>query len=87
MNDEERISLEGWTARLAAALKLGGFAPDIDDILGLAGVAARTVVRPAAPMTTFLVGYAAGLATAAGTDPQEAVLAASATAEALAEAD
>jgi pyrrolidone-carboxylate peptidase len=29
-------------------------------VLDLAGDAARSVVRPAAPVTTFLVGYAAG---------------------------
>lgn len=87
MNDEERTRLDDWVARLGVALKLDDFAPDIDDILDLAGVAARTVVRPAAPVTTFLVGYAAGLAAAAGTDPQKAVLAATATAEELAGAD
>lgn len=87
MNDEESTRLDDWVARLGVALKLDDFAPDIDDILDLAGVAARTVVRPAAPVTTFLVGYAAGLAAAAGTDPQKAVLAAAATAEGLAGAD
>ncbi|WP_313406957.1 DUF6457 domain-containing protein [Aeromicrobium sp.] len=43
-----------------------GIAPDADPeaLLDLAGTAAHSIVRPAAPLTTFLVGYAAGLAQA-----------------------
>ncbi|HEU0205091.1 MAG TPA: DUF6457 domain-containing protein [Pseudolysinimonas sp.] len=48
-----------WNDRLSAAL--GVPAADVDAILALAGVAAHTVVRAAAPLTTFLVGYAAGM--------------------------
>jgi hypothetical protein len=33
---------------------------DVTDLLELARVAAHRVARPAAPLTTFLVGYAAG---------------------------
>lgn len=33
---------------------------DVDAILGLAGDAAHAIVRPAAPLTTFIVGFAAG---------------------------
>ncbi len=33
--------------------------PDIDTVLGVAGVAAHGVARPAAPLTTFLLGVAA----------------------------
>lgn len=86
MNEEERSTLENWTARLVAALGIADFAPDIDEVLDLAGIAARTVVRPAAPLTTFLVGYAAGRAAASGTDPEQAVAAASRTAAALGDA-
>lgn len=53
--------LEEWVARLAAEL---GFDPadvSVDEVLDLARDAAHTVARPAAPLTTFLVGYAAGL--------------------------
>ncbi|OOB89486.1 hypothetical protein B0T42_17110 [Rathayibacter sp. VKM Ac-2630] len=32
-----------------------------DALLALAGDAAHGIVRPAAPLTTFLAGYAAGL--------------------------
>ncbi|MBC7517383.1 MAG: hypothetical protein H7248_00610 [Microbacteriaceae bacterium] len=55
--------LADWSARLSAELGLD-ISVDIDAILSLAGVAAHTVIRPAAPLTTFLVGYAAGRAAA-----------------------
>ncbi len=50
--------LEEWTAALAAAL---GIDIDIDEalLLDVARDAAHGVARPAAPLTTFLVGYAA----------------------------
>ena len=86
MNDEERATLEDWTARLVVALGIDDVAPDIDGILDLAGTAARTAVRQAAPLTTFLVGYAAGRAAASGTDPHEAIAAATRTAVALGDA-
>jgi hypothetical protein len=35
---------------------------DVPAVLDLARVAAHGVLRPAAPLTTFLAGYAAGLA-------------------------
>jgi hypothetical protein len=53
------MSLTEWADQLAAAL---GIDPefDIDAILDLARDAAHQVERPAAPLTTFLVGFAAG---------------------------
>ncbi|GAA4045156.1 hypothetical protein GCM10023063_35020 [Arthrobacter methylotrophus] len=39
---------------------------DINEILSLAGVAAHSVVRPAAPLTTFIAGFAAGRAAGSG---------------------
>ena len=45
---------------------------DIRSVLGLAGVVAHSVVRPAAPLTTYLVGFAAGRAAALGEDPAAA---------------
>jgi hypothetical protein len=52
--------LEDWTRALLADL---GLALDVDEglVLELARDAAHGVARPAAPLTTFLVGYAAGL--------------------------
>ena len=56
--------LADWCDAAAAELGLAGHEltdHDRDAILGLAGVAAHAVLRPAAPLTTFLAGYAAGL--------------------------
>ncbi|WP_219817285.1 DUF6457 domain-containing protein [Rathayibacter tritici] len=53
--------LAAWWAELCSALGLGAVPIDPDALLALAGRAAHTVVRPAAPLTTFLAGYAAGL--------------------------
>lgn len=77
MNPEEQQRLNAWTERLSSELGIDSrefrAAVKVDEILDLAGVAAHTVLRPAAPVTTFLVGYAAGLAAAAGTEPSAAI--------------
>ncbi|GGF10827.1 DUF6457 domain-containing protein [Subtercola lobariae] len=79
--------LERWVAALADEL-LGSRASaetraelvsQIDSILALAGTAARSVIRPAAPLTTFVVGYAAGLAARDASKPDQAEAAASST--------
>ncbi|MET9695403.1 NTP transferase domain-containing protein [Streptomyces sp. NPDC006529] len=57
---------------------------DTKTLLDLARDAAHGVARPAAPLTTFLVGYAAAHAEATGADPAEAVAEASRKAAALA---
>lgn len=53
--------LNEWTAAVKAEL---GIDLDVDQslLLALAGEAAHNVARPAAPLTTFLVGYAAARA-------------------------
>lgn len=61
---------------LAARLGLADVDIDVEAVLDLAGEAAHGVVRPAAPVTTFLVGLAAGRA---GATP-ESLAAAMATA-------
>jgi len=71
-----------WNARLSAAL---GIPPaNADAVLGLAGVVARAVIRPAAPLTAYLVGYAAAQAEATGTPPAAAFAEAAAIARDLA---
>lgn len=59
--------LEDWTVRAAAEL---GVEDDVDLrlLLDLARDAAHGVVRPAAPVTTYLLGIAVGR----GADPVEA---------------
>lgn len=59
-------TLEEWCRLLLRALELEDVDVDINEVLSLAGVAAHSVVRPAAPLTTFIAGYAAGLASASG---------------------
>lgn len=65
MSDQQEV-LESWCHQLVIALELEGLEVDIDEVLGLAGVAAHGIVRPAAPLTTFIVGFAAGCASATG---------------------
>ncbi|GAA1228139.1 DUF6457 domain-containing protein [Rhodoglobus aureus] len=86
MNSEEHQRLSDWAVNLSGDLEIASdefhAAMNIDGILDLAGVAAHTILRPAAPVTTFLVGYAAGLAVAAGTAPSAAIRNAEATSRA-----
>jgi hypothetical protein len=62
-DDEERRGPIGvsadWVADLQHELGID-LSLDVMDLLELARVAAHEVARPAAPLTTFLVGYAAG---------------------------
>ncbi len=59
--------LTDWSDEVRAALGIGADV-DIRSVLGLAGVVAHSVVRPAAPLTTYLVGFAAGCAAERGED-------------------
>lgn len=59
-------TLEDWCRALLQALELEDVEIDVNEVLALAGVAAHSVVRPAAPLTTFIAGFAAGLASGSG---------------------
>lgn len=61
----DESALAGWASGLAADLGIEQ-ALDVDTILDLASDAAHGVMRPAAPLTTYLVGVAVGQA---GGDP------------------
>ena len=61
-------TLDDWVAALADALGLDLEDVDTQALLDGARDAAHSVVRPAAPLATFLVGYAAGKRGAAGDD-------------------
>lgn len=52
--------LDDWAERLRTALGLDDVAVDVGTVLDLARDAAHGVARPAAPLTTFLVGLAVG---------------------------
>ncbi|MGP5228567.1 DUF6457 domain-containing protein [Arthrobacter rhombi] len=58
--------LDDWVAELLKGLEIQDTPVDIDAILGMAGVAAHSIIRPAAPVTTYVAGFAAGLAAGAG---------------------
>lgn len=70
MTDDQEFEslLDGWADEVRAALGIEDEV-DVKAVLGLAGVAAHSIVRPAAPLTTYLVGFAAGRAAASGADP------------------
>ncbi|MFG2990820.1 NTP transferase domain-containing protein [Streptomyces sp. NPDC048257] len=68
--------LEQWITAVKSELGID-LAVDTKTLLDLARDAAHGVARPAAPLTTFLVGYAAAHAAATGADPAQAVAEAS----------
>jgi hypothetical protein len=74
------VNLHDWIDELCDVLDIE---TEVDEalILDLAKVAADNVIRPAAPITAYLVGYAAGSAEA----DEEGVEALAARAQALAE--
>ncbi len=83
MADRQKL-LNDWTEKLLTAFELDGTEVDIDAVLDLAAKAAHGVVRPAAPLTTFVAGYAAGLAVASGqAEEQVAMRSAMGVADAL----
>ena len=76
VNDDEAQVLDQWSHRLAQALQILDLKVDqellldldVDQelLLDLARKSAGSVIHAAAPVTTFLVGYAAGLAAGNG---------------------
>lgn len=64
--------LQRWTDELATALGLDPATLDRGLVLDLARDAAHGVARPAAPLTTFLVGLAAGRAGGSAADVEAA---------------
>lgn len=79
------ISLDDWTATVAAELGIAELDLDVDQVLDLAADAAHAVRRPAAPLTTFLAGLAAGRAGGSADDVREAIDAASALCDRVAD--
>ncbi|MGH9095165.1 MAG: DUF6457 domain-containing protein [Acidimicrobiales bacterium] len=75
MEDEDTLNqrLDAWAAKLGKALGVEREVADISQILALAGEAARAVARPAAPLTTFMVGYAVGVAATQGRPAPDAM--------------
>jgi hypothetical protein len=71
--------LDGWVDRVAALLELPAQEVDVALVLDLARDAAHGIARPAAPLTTFLLGLAVGRAGGGAADARR--LAAEITAE------
>ncbi|MUL42501.1 molybdopterin-guanine dinucleotide biosynthesis protein [Streptomonospora sp. PA3] len=67
------MTLVEWAQRVCAELELSDEIgkSDVDRILDLAKDAAHSVARPAAPLTTYLLGIAVGR----GADPAQAAAA------------
>ena len=88
-DDATLLALTQWSDQLTAALGIEAVEVDIEAVLALAGTAAHAIMRPAAPLTTYLVGYAAGVAAASRQPGLEnaAFNSAAAIATALAESD
>ena len=71
----EPADLDAWAAHLATELGVDPAVVDVAAVLDLAAVAAHSVTRPAAPLTAFLVGYAAARRGRADADEVRAVAA------------
>lgn len=82
----DEISLEDWAATVAAELGITTEF-DVEQVLDLAAAAAHNVKRPAAPLTTFLVGLAAGQAGGTSEDIVDAIEVASALCDRVGDAD
>ncbi|WP_200807339.1 DUF6457 domain-containing protein [Demequina sp. NBRC 110053] len=54
----DTTQLEAWVEALAGELGIDTAEVDVEALLDIARDAAHSLVRPAAPITTFLVGYA-----------------------------
>jgi hypothetical protein len=67
-------TLEEWSRSLLQAYDLEDVQIDVNAILSLAGVAAHSVVRPAAPQNTFISGLAQRQAAGPGQAPDAAAM-------------
>lgn len=64
--DVDEQNLAQWTRRISQALQILDLEVDHNLVLDVADHAAHAASPMAAPITTFVVGYAAGLAAASG---------------------
>jgi hypothetical protein len=67
------ITLDDWVVMVATELGISELDVDTESVLDLAADAAHAVVRPAAPLTTFLAGFAAGRAGGSESDLRDAI--------------
>jgi hypothetical protein len=60
VSPDESAAIDAWLERILPVLGVPGDLVDVRLVLDLARDAAHGVARPAAPLTTFLLGLAAG---------------------------
>ncbi len=65
--------LDQWAASLLAALEIPETEVNIDKVLEMSADVAHGIVRPAAPLTSYILGYVVGLAEASGQAPYQVV--------------
>lgn len=65
---DARVTLVEWLAALEQELGVTFGDVDVDALLDATRVAAHRITRPAGPLTTFAIGFAAGLSTGIATD-------------------
>ena len=85
MGDEDLTVVRSWADEVADALGIARGELELEELLAVAGLSARAAVRPAAPVTTYLLGLAVGRAVAQGSDPADAFHAGVSTVRTLAE--
>lgn len=73
MDNQDEV-LQAWLGTLLEAFEIADIDVDVHAVLNVAGVAAHSIVRPAAPLTTFVAGLAAGLAAGSGQAPEAAAM-------------
>jgi len=66
MDDNQAQRVDRWVDLVSAELRVPA-PPELDTILDIAKDAAHSVERPAAPVSTYLLGYAV----AQGADPRQ----------------
>jgi hypothetical protein len=79
--NEQQSSLHAWVEQLGTELGIRADEFDVDAVLDLARDAAHYIERPAAPLTTFMAGYAAALRGGGRAEVDATVAAASALAQ------
>jgi hypothetical protein len=65
-NPDEQRTLEEWSERLTQALQVLDLRVDLDLLQRLVDESVRSISPSAGPVSTFFVGYAAGLASTSG---------------------
>lgn len=63
--------LNQWAQDLLRRLEIGDTEVNIDRVLDMSAAVAHGIVRPAAPVTSYILGYVVGIAEATGQAPYQ----------------